>query len=212
MIDPARLGVFLAAALVLLMIPGPAVTYIVTRSVSQGRVAGFVSALGIGLGGFVHVAAATVGLSALLASSAVAFTVVKLLGAGYLMWLGLTRLFGPEEAGVADAAPPHALQRVFWEGVVVNVLNPKTALFFLAFLPQFVSPDRGPVAVQVLFLGILFVTLAILTDTVWALAAGSAAGWLRGRVRWRGAQRYLTGSVYLGLGLATAWAGNERVD
>jgi threonine/homoserine/homoserine lactone efflux protein len=209
MIDPARLGVFLTAALVLLAIPGPAVTYIVTRSVSQGRLAGFVSALGIGLGGLVHVAAATVGLSALLASSAVAFTVVKLLGAAYLMWLGLTRIFGRDETGEGAAAPPRALRRIFWEGVVVNLLNPKTALFFLAFLPQFVDAQRAPVATQVLFLGTLFVTLAVLTDTVWALAAGSAAGWLRGRVGPRATGRYLTGSIYLGLGLATAFSGND---
>ena len=159
--DASTLGLFSLAALALLVIPGPAVTYIVMRSVDQGRTAGFVSILGIHTGSAVHVAAAVVGLSALLASSASAFTVVKLAGAAYLIFIGLRRLLTPEPA--PDAEPVRTgLRRVYVQGFVVNLLNPKTALFFLAFLPQFVDPARGAVPLQVAILGVLFIGLGLL--------------------------------------------------
>src|SRR5205814_3246831 len=131
---PSTLALFCAAALALAVVPGPAVTYIVTQSVDKGRRAGLFSAFGVATGGLVHVAAATAGLSALLASSASAFTVVKLVGAAYLIALGLLRIF----RGADEESPtaPAAARRLFLNGVLVNVLNPKTALFFLAFLPQ----------------------------------------------------------------------------
>jgi threonine/homoserine/homoserine lactone efflux protein len=137
----AEMSLFLVAAFVLLITPGPAVTYIVARSLSQGRTAGLVSSLGIGLGGLLHVTAAALGLSAIIASSALAFSVLKYAGAAYLIWLGMQRLFGGSDE-VTDPAPVReSLRRIFWQGAVVNALNPKAALFFLAFLPQFVNPQ-----------------------------------------------------------------------
>jgi threonine/homoserine/homoserine lactone efflux protein len=131
--------------------------------------------LGIQTGALVHVAAAALGLSALLASSAVAFDAVKIAGAGYLVFIGVRRLLGRDEADVSDPAERAELRRLYTQGIVVNVLNPKTALFFLALLPQFVSPARGPVVVQVLVLGLLFIALAIVSDGIWALAASPAS-------------------------------------
>jgi threonine/homoserine/homoserine lactone efflux protein len=211
MIDPGRLWLFLTATLILLVIPGPAVTYIVSRSLAEGRRSGLVSTLGIACGGLVHVAAAALGLSAVLASSALAFSVVKYAGAAYLIFLGIKTLAGSD----GDAALPEtgqvSLSRAFWQGVVVNVLNPKTALFFLAFLPQFVDPARGSVALQIVALGLLFSGIAVCTDGTWALVAGSAGDWLKRRGGLMRSRRYVAGSVYLGLGVATALSGPRKV-
>ena len=152
-----NIGLFVGAALVLLLVPGPAVLYIVARSVAQGRMAGFVSDLGIHSATLVHVLAAALGLSALLASSALAFSIVKYAGAAYLIWLGLKKIFGRADEVDADGnLPRHSYARLFRDGFIVNLLNPKTALFFLAFLPQFVEPERGHLVTQIVFLGLLF--------------------------------------------------------
>ena len=199
--DPHALALFAAAALALLLVPGPAVLYIVAQSAEHGRLAGVVSVAGVHLGTFVHVAAATVGLSALIVSSAVAFSVVKYAGAAYLVYLGIRRLLTREPADLLPARD-EPLSRLFVQGAVVNVLNPKTALFFLAFLPQFVDPDRT-VWTQVLALGVTFVLLGFLSDGMYALAAGSLAGWLRARRRFL---RYASGSFFVGLGVTSALA------
>jgi threonine/homoserine/homoserine lactone efflux protein len=194
------------ASLALAVVPGPAVLYIVAQSVDQGRLAGLVSALGIGTGGLVHVVAATVGLSSLLASSATAFTVVKYAGAAYLILLGMRRLLTREEVGEEALRPPRANRRIFRDGVVVNVLNPKTALFFLAFLPQFVEPGASAATLQILLLGLIFVVIAFCSDSLWALTAGTLGSWLR-RSRWYlGVKRWVTGTVFVGLGLSTVKA------
>jgi threonine/homoserine/homoserine lactone efflux protein len=206
-LDPGALAVFVAAALVLLVIPGPAVLYIVTQSISRGRLAGIVSMLGIQVGGLVHVAAAAAGLSALLVRSSVAFNVVKYAGAAYLILLGLRRILGREEAAAPGARAETSLRRLFAQGVFVNVLNPKTALFFFSFLPQFVDVDAGSVALQIATLGLVFILVATLSDGLYALAAGSAAGWVRGRFGVVRGERYATGSVLVGLGLLTAFSG-----
>ena len=143
------------------------------------------------------------------AASAVAFSVVKYAGAAYLVWLGCRKLVRPSELERPGALPPQPLRRVFLEGAVVNVLNPKTALFFLAFLPQFVSPARGNVSLQCLFLGTLFVAIALCTDAAWAVLASSAGAWLRRHPRFVARERYVSGSVYLGLGVATALAADR---
>jgi threonine/homoserine/homoserine lactone efflux protein len=211
MLDPAAYAVFLGAALALLVVPGPAVLYIVARSVHQGRRAGIASVLGIHVGTLVHVLAATVGLSALLASSATAFTVVKLLGAAYLVYLGIRTLAGRGNGVEASpAGPTRGRRRDFAEGIVVNLLNPKTALFFVAFLPQFVDPEAGTATLQILVLGLTFMLLGLVTDSLWALAAGTAGEWLRGRRGVLRAQRWVSGSIYLGLGALTALAGPHR--
>jgi threonine/homoserine/homoserine lactone efflux protein len=197
-------ALFSAAALALIVVPGPAVTYVVTQSVDKGRRAGIVSALGVGCGGLVHVAAATAGLSALIASSASAFTVVKLCGAAYLIAIGLWRLSGRgEEAPDEEPAGAH---RLFLQGAVVNVLNPKTALFFLAFLPQFVDGGRGSVAVQVAILGFLFVLLAVLSDSTYAVVSSALAGRIRGNRRAAQVKRWVSGSIFVALGATAAAA------
>ena len=197
---------FAAAAMALIVVPGPAVLYIVAQSIDRGRLAGVVSALGVAVGGLVHVTAATIGLSSLLVSSATAFSVVKYAGAAYLIALGVYTLVRPRRVEPPVARPQRRLSRRFLQGVVVNVLNPKTALFFLAFLPQFVDPERGHISLQLAVLGLTFVGLAVLSDSVWALAAGTVSERLRGNRRFLAVQRYVSGSVFTGLGALTATA------
>ena len=209
--EPETLIVFALAALAILVVPGPAVVYIVTRSVDQGRGAGLASVIGIHVGTLVHLAAATVGLSAILVSSATAFTIVKVLGALYLIVIGIRTLLGRADPADTDPQrPPRRRRRDVAEGVVVNILNPKTALFFLAFLPQFVDPARGQASLQILVLGLTFMLLGLVTDSIWALAAGSAGETLRRSRRWARVQRYVSGSVFLALGVATAFTGSHR--
>jgi len=210
MFDPGRLGLFLAAATILLLTPGPAVLYIVARSVHQGRLAGLVSVAGIAVGTLVHVLAAALGLSALLASSAVAFSMLRYAGAAYLIYLGLRQLLRRESVDAPQDAPPDPLRRIFVNGIFVNVLNPKTALFFLAFLPQFVDVSRGSVTLQLLVLGLIFAVMGMASDGMYALLAGTARGWLKGSRGFLRVQRYVSGSVYVGLGLAAAFAGSNR--
>jgi threonine/homoserine/homoserine lactone efflux protein len=195
------LVIFAAASAAFLAVPGPSVIYIVSRSLAEGRTAGIVSALGIQAGGLIHVTAATIGVSALLASSAVAFSVVKYAGAAYLIYLGIRRLLEGEEPEQAEEDRRAGRKRLFWQGVLVNSLNPKTALFFLAFLPQFVDPERGAVAPQVLALGVLFLVLATLSDSTYALVAGSVRGWLGERRR---TLARISGCSYVGLGVLAA--------
>lgn len=208
MIDTGRYAVFCAAAVVLLLVPGPAVLYVVTRSIHQGRRAGLVSVLGIHLGTLVHITAATVGLSALLVSSATAFTAVKLAGAAYLIGLGLWTLFSRTAEADIALGGERRLRRVFAQGVVVNVLNPKTALFFLAFLPQFVDPHHGHAWLQIALLGLTFAALGLVTDSLWAIGAGTAGEVLRRSRRFALVQRYVSGTVFVGLGVVTALAGS----
>jgi threonine/homoserine/homoserine lactone efflux protein len=206
--DPHTLLLFTAASFALLVVPGPAVIYVVTRSVSQGRRAGIVSMLGIETGGLVHVAAAALGLSALLASSVTAFTALKYLGAAYLLYLGIRKL--TEQGDELDEpSEGHSHPRLFWEGVLVQVLNPKVALFFLAFLPQFIDPASGGVTLQVVVLGLCFTGLAVLSDGAYALAAGTVGGWLRARRNLRRWLVKLSGGVYIGLGAAAAFSGTR---
>jgi threonine/homoserine/homoserine lactone efflux protein len=208
--DPPAIGLFVVAALALLLVPGPAVLYIVARSVQHGRRAGLVSVVGIHVGTLVHIAAATLGLSALVLSSAVAFTAIKIAGAVYLIGLGLWTIISSRAESEVALGGERNLRRAFAQGIVVNVLNPKTALFFLAFLPQFVDPDAPHPAVQIAFLGVLFALLGLMTDSIWALAAGAAGGMLRKSRRFLRTQRYVTGTVYVGLGVATALAGSAE--
>jgi threonine/homoserine/homoserine lactone efflux protein len=204
--DPSRLALFVGAALLLLVVPGPSVLYIVTQSVSHGRRAGMASVAGITTGTLVHIAAATIGLSALLASSALAFDVVKYLGAAYLIVVGVRRLAGLERPDEGRVPGSRSLSRLYRQGIVVNVLNPKTALFFLAFLPQFVDSTRGAAWAQILLLGLLFAALGFLSDGVWALVAGTLGERLRRSRRFPQVQRYVSGSVFVGLGALAAFS------
>ena len=206
----SSLGLFVVAALVLLLTPGPAVLYIVTRSIDQGWRAGLVSVLGVHVGTLAHIFAAAAGLSALLAASATAFGVVKYLGAVYLIYIGVRRLRDRESRMIREGGAPTRLRRAFVDGVVVNVLNPKTGLFFLAFLPQFVTEARGHVGEQIVALGVVFVLLGAVTDSLYALTAGSAARWLRGQPRFLAGERWVTGGLYISLGLAAALSSTHR--
>ncbi|MQB02445.1 MAG: LysE family translocator, partial [Actinobacteria bacterium] len=170
----------------------------------QGRWAGVVSALAIETGNLVHVIAATLGLSALLASSAVAFAIVKYLGATYLISLGVRALLNRGEQQPRDSTRSQPLRRTFAQGVVVAVLNPKTALFFLAFLPQFVDPAKGSTALQIGVLGLLLTAITALSDSTYALLSGTAGNWLRGSLPLGRKQRLATGGAYIALGVTAA--------
>jgi threonine/homoserine/homoserine lactone efflux protein len=210
--DPSRLALFAGAALLLLVVPGPSVLYIVTQSVSHGRRAGIASVAGITTGTLVHIAVATVGLSALLASSALAFDVVKYLGAAYLVAVGLRRLAGLEPESALEVGHTRNLGRLYRQGIVVNVLNPKTALFFLAFLPQFVEPDRGAAWLQILLLGLIVAALGLLSDGAWAVVAGTLGERLRRSRRFPLVQRYVSGSVFVCLGALAAFTGRVKTS
>lgn len=204
------LALFFLAAFGLLIVPGPAVLYVVTRSVEQGKRAGFASVAGVELASLVHTAAAALGLSALLLTSALAFSVVKYLGAAYLIFLGLRTLLTREKKSQVQIPAPKSFSQLFAQGFLVNLLNPKTALFFYAFLPQFVDPSRGAAVEQVFFFGVLFVLLASCTDGLYALLGSTVGALLRKHASLRRVQRYVTGSIYLVLGITTAILGSEK--
>jgi threonine/homoserine/homoserine lactone efflux protein len=208
--DATTLAFFAVAAVALLVVPGPVVLYTVARSVDQGLKAGFASTVAVGCGDFCHVIAATLGLSALLMSSATAFAVVKYAGAAYLLYLGVRALLSRPHDVSSEAPPPLPISRIASQGFVVALLNPKTSLFFLAFLPQFVDTSRGDATVQIFVLGSIFVVLGVCTNTVYALLAGAARTWLRRNRAVSRHQRFLTGGVYIGLGLTAAFASGER--
>jgi threonine/homoserine/homoserine lactone efflux protein len=210
MIEISQLYFFLGASLALLLVPGPAVLYITARSANQGRLAGLVSVLAIETANFLQAVAATLGLSAILLSSALAFDMVKYLGAAYLIYLGVRKLLVREEETANGDVKPESLWRIYWQGFVINILNPKTALFYFAFLPQFVDPAKGNVAAQTLFLGALFVGMAFITDSLYALVTSSLAERLRGSRPFQKGQRYFAGLVYVGLGITTALTGSKK--
>jgi threonine/homoserine/homoserine lactone efflux protein len=219
--SPSVLALYAVAAVAVLLVPGPAVLYIVSQSVRQGRRAGIASVLGIHAGTLVQVAFAVLGGSYLLVASSLTFSVVKYLGAAYLVYLGVRKLLGRDErdaiapdAAAAGApardASPRSAARLFYQGMLVNVLNPKLALFFFAFLPQFVDPSRGAVPAQVATFGIVFVLLGLCTDGTYAMVAGSIGPWLRGHARMLRGERYVVGCTFIGLGVAAALSGSRR--
>lgn len=201
---------FLAAGVGLVVIPGPNIIYIVTRSVGQGRRAGLVSALGVEAATPIHVTAAALGLSALLLSSSLAFSIVKYAGAAYLIVLGIRTFLSRQADHQENMTEPKPLWRIFFQGMLVNLLNPKTALFFFAFLPQFVDPARGPIIEQIFFFGIVLNILGLCNDVCYALLAAKAGQWLKGTAQFRRIQRYVTGSIYLALGVTAALTGSEK--
>jgi threonine/homoserine/homoserine lactone efflux protein len=210
MFEFSQLYLFIGASLALLLVPGPAVLYITARSANQGRLAGLVSVLAIETANFLQAVAATLGLSAILLTSALAFDVVKYLGAAYLVYLGVRKLLVSEEGEDGGEIKAEPLARIYWQGVAINLLNPKTALFYFAFLPQFVDPARGNVTAQTLLLGALFVGMACITDSMYALLASSLAERLRNNRHYRKGQRYFAGLVYVGLGITTALTGSKK--
>jgi threonine/homoserine/homoserine lactone efflux protein len=205
--DWSALTLFVTTALILVFIPGPNTLFIVARSIEQGGAAGIVSSLGVQTGTLFHVAAAAFGLSALILSSATAFNAVKYAGAIYLIYLGAKTLLTKETSEQSQTLEKTSLKRIFLQGAVINLLNPKTALFFFAFLPQFVDASRGAITAQIIFLSFILVLLGTFSDLVYALAAGSIGNRLRENLKLLRAQKYFAGTVYIALGALTALSG-----
>ena len=206
----STLGLFALASLALIAIPGPSVIYIVTRSIEHGRSAGLISMLGVQAGALVHVTAAAIGLSALLASSATAFAIVTYAGGAYLVFLGVRRLRAGTVTDLGQSPPAVARSAVVRQGALVNILNPKTAIFFLAFLPQFVDPARGAFALQVFALGLCFIAVAILSDGTYALLAGSIGERLRSNAAAALRLERLSGVLLIMLGAVAVLTGARR--
>jgi threonine/homoserine/homoserine lactone efflux protein len=204
----SALELFAIAAFALIIIPGPAVLYIVSQSVGHGRRSGLAAVAGVEIGAFVHVAGASLGVSAIIASSATAFSALKLAGGAYLVVLGIKRLRERDPGDRAESVPAQMrpLKATFRQGMIVSALNPKTALFFLAFLPQFVDPDRGHAALQAAILGVVFVGIATLSDATWAVGSGSFATLLRRSTRARRVERTASGGILIGLGVLATLA------
>lgn len=208
--EPTTLLLFAGAALALLVVPGPSVIYIVTRGIHQGRAAAIVSVLGVTTATLVHTIFAAAGLSAILASSALAFSIVKYAGSAYLIFLAVRTWFDRSDERLDLPRPVADLRRVYLEGFLVNLLNPKTALFILALLPQFVDPTRGAAGVQILLLGGILAGLGLVSDGTYALASGSIGSWLRRRRSISGIQRRVSAGIYAALGIGTALVGERR--
>jgi threonine/homoserine/homoserine lactone efflux protein len=200
---PETIYVFALACAGLVLLPGPALIFIVTRGVVHGRTGGLISTLGVETGNVLQVLAATVGLAAIVASSAEAFSVVKYVGAGYLVFLGIRALLGFGDGSEPGVARTRSHRRLYLDGVIVGALNPKLALFLLAFLPQFIDPAIGPVWLQTLVLGLIFNVIATIGDSLFALAAAGAGGHVRS---WLESRRLAqaSGVIYLGLGAVAA--------
>jgi threonine/homoserine/homoserine lactone efflux protein len=201
------MAAFFIASLVLALTPGPAVIYVVTRTLAQGRRAGLASVGGVALGNLGNAAGAAIGLAALFAVSSLAFTIVKYAGAAYLVYLGVRALLAPSKVAAQDGFGTTSHPRIFRDGFLVALLNPKTAIFFAAFLPQFMDP-AGSTVLQSISLGVVFVLIATVTDCCYVLAASTIAP-LLGRMRGAGVGRYVTASTFIGLGIFTAMSGGR---
>ena len=205
MFDSTHFLVFLGAAILLAVAPGPGMLYVLARSLAGGRREGLLSALGTFCGGLVHVIAAAAGISIILAKSAAAFAIVKYLGAAYLCFLGIRMILDARKDQLISLAGLQHGRSPFWQGVMTEVLNPKTALFFLSFIPQFVNREAGHVFLQFILLGAISVTLNTTADVIVALLAGPLGQHIRESARFRQRQRTLTGAVMIGLGAYLAF-------
>ncbi len=210
MIDSATLVSFGIAAALLVAMPGPATLYIVTRSLDQGRSAGVASVLGISVGAIAHFIAAGFGLSAILMTSATAFSAVKYAGALYLIYLGIQKLRSNETLKIDGEVPKEPLLKIFRQGVIVNVLNPKAAIFSLAFLPQFINPTGAPVWQQLSLLCFVFICIGLLGDSTYAMLAGQMRQWIVKHPKFLRRQKYVTGGTYIALGMAAATVGPNQ--
>jgi threonine/homoserine/homoserine lactone efflux protein len=195
---------FLFAALMLNIAPGPDMLYVIGRSVGQGRKAGIVSSLGVFAGCWVHILAAAFGIAALLRSSPMAFNIVRYAGAAYLIYLGI-KMIAQKSNLASQQLKPESLTSIFRQGAITNVLNPKVAIFFLAFLPQFINAQRGSVVLQILFLGLIFNVGGTLVNLAVAYAGGTLGELLRRNQHFARMQQWFTGLVFIGLGLRLAW-------
>jgi threonine/homoserine/homoserine lactone efflux protein len=207
--NASTLSLYFGAALMLAISPGPGMFYVLTRSIKGGRFEGYVSALGTAVGGLFHVVAAALGLSAILMASTVLFSVIKYLGAAYLVYLGIHTLLSKDDLTAVESGPRRAGKAAFTQGIVTEILNPKTALFFLAFIPQFIALDQ-PVVPQFIVLGCIAVLLNTSVDFVVASFSGPLGTLLRRNPKARRAPGYLAGSGLIALGLFVAFSGSEQ--
>ena len=210
--DPSTLIPFVIASAILVLIPGPAVLYIVSTGIGRGRRMALASMLGIETGALFHVAAAAVGLSAVVASSVLAYSLIKYAGAAYLVYLGIKTLRNRDDSNPLKIPGATSARGAFKRGVIVNILNPKLALFFLAFLPQFVVPNRGSVAPQLVFLGLLFISVAIVIDGIYAMTSGMIGNLLNRSQRFADGQRKLAGVTYLALGATALFSSSVQSE
>lgn len=210
--DTPQLLIFIAATLALIVIPGPAVFYIIARSMDYGRTAGLISAIGMSVGTMVHILTAALGLSAILLTSSLAFNVVKYLGAFYLIYLGIRKLMEKPNQQTVILAAEQSKGKIFYQAVLVNILNPKTALFFFTFLPQFVDEDKGNISLQIVLLGCILMGIGLISDSVYAWLAGGLGSWLKENTWYLKTQKYTSAVVYFALGIFAAMTGSQTKE
>lgn len=201
--SPENILLFITAATILIVVPGPALLYIMMKSMEQGHKAGLVSALGVGVGAMVHVLAAAIGMSALLVASATAFSILKYGGAVYLIYLGVKKLLDKSTPISTVQTEKKPLNKIFYEGILVNTLSPKSAIFFFAFLPQFINTDKGGTTSQILFLGLVFLVIAFISDMTYVVLSGKLVKYFKNSSKFSSIQKYVSGSIYIVLGLLT---------
>lgn len=201
--SPENILLFITAATILIIVPGPAVLYIMMKSMEQGYKAGIASVFGVGVGAMVHVVAAAVGVSALLVASATTFSILKYAGAVYLIYLGIRKIIDKAPQVEEHKVDKKSLFNIFYEGVIVNILSPKSAIFFFAFLPQFINPERGGTTSQILFLGLLFFIIALVSDMCYVLLSGKLVKQFKTSAVYPKIQKYASGSIHIALGLLT---------
>ncbi len=203
--DWSNLALFFAASWMLIITPGPDMIYVITRGISQGRKAGMISAVGVTLGILVHTVFAAFGLAIILRTSALAFLAVKFAGAGYLIFLGVKTLIDKSDFKLSRDTPKDDFRKIFVQGILSNVLNPKIALFFLAFLPQFVNPGHGSASIQMVYLGLTFALFGIVFLVLLGYFSGGIGLWLSKKQTFTEKIRWFTGSVLIALGLRLAF-------
>jgi len=208
-VDFSHLYLFITSAVVLLLIPGPAVLFIAAHSIERGPKFGVASAGGIAVGSALHLCAIILGISAIITSSATAFTSVKYFGAFYLIGMGVYKLFEKSKSVTRRKMKSTNIKRIFLQGIFIQLLNPKVALFFISFLPQFVRPERGPVTLQIALLGSMFIGLGFLSDSMYAVLAGNFGHSLETDLKKSHMRKYFSAFIYICLGLFTALYGRR---
>ncbi len=210
MLSLTTVFLFSITSILLALTPGPDMLYIATRSIAQGRSAGIVSVLGVHTGVFIHTIAAVLGISALIEASAVAFNFVRFAGAAYLIYLGIHAFLSKAETLEVKTVEHKKLRNIFYQGLITNLLNPKVILFFLAFFPQFVDPSKGNVPFQLVLLGVILVVVSLPIDIGISLLSGIFGKWLKARKGTQQAGKWITGSVFISLGISTAVFGARK--
>ena len=201
----SNFALFFAASWVLIITPGPDMIYVITRGISQGRKAGMISAIGVTLGILVHTIFAACGLAIILRTSAMAFFAVKFAGAGYLIYIGVKTLKDKSDFEFSGDRPKDGIRKIFLQGILSNVLNPKIALFFLAFLPQFVNPEHGSASIQMMYLGLMFALFGIVFLVLLGYFSGGIGLWFSNKQNLAEKIHWFTGSVLIALGLRLAF-------